>query len=94
VVGDARITVLARLRKSPPPTLVIDTLNRYLEERKLHWCKVDAAKEASGLSLAVAIDGHRSSRGESELRGKLLELGEIPGEWQFLQFFVLAPRAT
>lgn len=92
VLGDARPAVMARLRKQPPPALVIDTLNRYLEEHRLHWCKLDVTRDASGLSLAVTIDGRRSVRGESELRSKLLERGEIAGDWEFRQFFVLGPR--
>ena len=56
----------------------------------------DAMRDASnsaaeGLTTEVTVDGKRSSRGESELRRKLLERGEIPGDWRFRQFFVLTP---
>jgi Family of unknown function (DUF6348)/zinc-ribbon domain len=92
ILGEARLAVQMRLRRPPAPVLVLDTLNTYLSERRLHWCKVDASNNAAeGLTTAVTVDGKRSSRGESELRRKLLERGEIPGGWRFRQFFVLTP---
>src|SRR5580765_2065406 len=95
ILGQAKFAVQMRLRRPPAPVLVLDTLNAYLSDRKLHWCKVDAANGAvEGLTTEVTIDGKRSSRGDSELRRKLLERGEIPGEWRFRQFFLLTPATA
>jgi hypothetical protein len=94
ILGEAKFAVQMRLRRPPAPVLVLDTLNACLSDRKLHWCKVDAAHGGDdGLTTEVTIDGKHSSRGDSELKRKLLERGEIPGEWQFRQFFVLTPGA-
>jgi hypothetical protein len=95
ILGEAKFAVQMRLRRPPAPVLVLDTLNAYLADRKLHWCKVDAAHVgADSLTTDVTIDGNHSSRGDAELKRKLLERGEIPGEWQFRQFFVLSPGSA
>jgi hypothetical protein len=92
LLGEERTAVQMRLRRPPAPVLVLDTLNVNLSDRQVHWCKVDAAHTvAEGLQTDVTIDGRHSTRGDSELRRKLLERGDIPGEWQFRQFFVLTP---
>jgi hypothetical protein len=72
--------------------LVLDTLTGHLEELRLHWCKLYGSRlDASGLRFGCSIDGVKSEEAEAEMREKFLQGGEVPGEWEFRQFFVLRP---
>jgi hypothetical protein len=81
-----------RLRATFPMALVLDTLTGYLDELRLHWCKLFGShKGASAPRFGCSIDGVRSDEAEAEMREKFLQGGEVPGEWEFRQFFVLRP---